>query len=138
RNTTYACCIDTTVSKKIVVETKNPAMPGWPNQGTCSPRARNLRRWRRAVSQNASDSSTKNIWPIASASTECDRIGATTRATTAPSRVEWKDLHDATVPRMCGNRSSASRVAPGAISELPKVKKNIGATVHGSDGGRKA
>src|SRR5690242_16661987 len=93
------------------------------------------RRYWREVSQQVSAARAKPAWPRASASTECDSAGAITPATTAPSRVETKDWQDATVPRMCGNRSSARRVAPGAISELPKVKKNIGSTVHGSAGG---
>ena len=42
-------------------------------------------------------------------------------ATRAPISVVTKDWQDATVPRMCGNRSSVSRVALGLMIELPKL-----------------
>ena len=81
------------------------------------------KRWRkrREISHSASARPVNASWPDASHSTEPDSSGEITPATTAPSRVLANDWHEATVPRICGNRSSASKVAPGPTSDMPKV-----------------
>ena len=78
-------------------------------------------RYSRDVNHKTRAEVLKAICPAANHNTECDKNGEITPATTAPSKVTAKDWQDATVPRMCGNRSSASSVAPGATTDMPKV-----------------
>src|SRR2546422_846220 len=68
-------------------------------------------RYERPASQQPRPHSPKPSWPAASHSTECDRNGANTPDTSAPSRVTANDWQDATMPRMVGNRSSTISVA---------------------------
>src|SRR5206468_10628637 len=83
--------------------------------------AMRMRRYWREISQQVSEASANPAWPSAIANTEWVSAGATMPATSAPISVVTKDWQDATVPRMCGNRSSASRVALGLMIELPKL-----------------